>query len=144
MCSRTPWTLGFAASSNDDPHERWRSHVIIVPLYSLSSERASLDIARQTNDMSHPSAAVNKTLFASHGSWSMARLSIPGKMSAGSSAAMTGRSLPLLCLGRTYAALARPSVLTPAVCTAHLAVRQSIQQYHCSSRFRSALNTSIG
>jgi hypothetical protein len=105
----------------------------------------TLSQARQNNDMSHPTAAVNKTLFASHGSWSMARLSISGRLSAVSSAAMTGRSLPLLCRGRTYAAVARPFVSTPAVCSARLAVRQpGQQQYNCSPQANLALRSSNG
>ncbi|CAD0110134.1 unnamed protein product, partial [Aureobasidium uvarum] len=83
--------------------------------------------------MSHPTAAINKTLFTSHGRWSMAHLNISGRMSAVSSAAMTGRSLPLLCRGRTYAAVARPSVSTSA-CSARLAFRQPIK-YHFGMQY---------
>ncbi|KAG9670951.1 hypothetical protein KCU99_g5645, partial [Aureobasidium melanogenum] len=91
--------------------------------------------------MSHPTAAINKTLFASHGRWSMARLNISANLSAVSSAAMTSRSLPLLCRSRTYAAVTRPSVSTSASCSAHLAFRWPIQQYPCSPRYHIALSS---
>ncbi|CAD0029964.1 unnamed protein product [Aureobasidium pullulans] len=94
--------------------------------------------------MSHSTAAVNKTLFASHGGWSMAHLRISSRLSAVNSAAMTGRSAPLLCLARTYAAVATSPVSTPTVCSARVAFRRPIQQYHCGRRYNLALSSSTG
>ncbi|KAI4728107.1 hypothetical protein E4T49_04027 [Aureobasidium sp. EXF-10728] len=59
-----------------------------------------------------------------------------------SSAAVTGRSLPLLCRSRTYAAVTRPSVSTSASSSARLAFRQPIQQYHCGLRYRITVGSS--
>ncbi|OBW68922.1 MAG: 2-isopropylmalate synthase [Aureobasidium pullulans] len=57
---------------------------------------------------------------------------------------MTGRSAPLLCLARTYAAVATSPVSTPAVCSARVAFRRPIQQYHCGRRYNLALSSSTG
>ncbi|KAI5207165.1 hypothetical protein E4T39_02102 [Aureobasidium subglaciale] len=67
-----------------------------------------------------------------------------GRLSAIKSAAMSGRSVPLLCLGRAYAAVATSSASAPAASSARLAFRRPIQQYHYTPRYNPALSSSSG
>ncbi|KAI5276636.1 hypothetical protein E4T47_00547 [Aureobasidium subglaciale] len=66
------------------------------------------------------------------------------RLSAAKSAAMSGRSVSLLCLGRAYAAVATSSVSAPAASSARFAFRRPIQQYHYTPRYNLALSSSSG